>query len=269
MNRKEAERSILEAGVTALSLCDGLTVQDFYEFILKWSEAPRTAKARDALNALNDAVLAFNSVPPEEETSNDTVEPMRGEGCHDQIAEVRAVGDRDGIAESPDEALLRSRKEVADRILKGDADEVVGLLGSGEMTWNAVFGMEDFILFPAYIAGFDPDSVLCIQKKEVLRDPVQFLDEIVTRASCGHRLLRHDDPVSRSCGFADMATQAIFYVSLPRMKERPRKNQNENLNAEHPGYAIYQGLTPSTYTVRIPRNYESVPVEWDGKHGLK
>jgi hypothetical protein len=132
---------------------------------------------------------------------------------------------------------------VIERLRRGEGDAVLNLVRSGDLTWEAVFGMDDFLLMSVYRPGFDPHSPFQFRNHVELR-VVPFLDEVYRRVRDGHEVLRHDDAAARRAGFADVTDRYIATTSLYDLKARP----------EHPGWGAYTSLPSSRYSVRLPSN---------------
>lgn len=181
--------------------------------------------------------------------------PLDEEAAHEVAARVLDLVRKPDP--SPPEADERAafRAEVARRVLAGEADPVLDLLRDESLTWDAVFGMEDYLLMEVYLPWFDPDSVLQFPRKPEVVGILEFLDQVNERVRNGHRVLRHDDPKQRRLGFADVTAREIVYAHLVRVKEAGLVG--------HPGFLAYDGLPSSRRTVRIPRNLASDPDGWE------
>lgn len=154
----------------------------------------------------------------------------------------------------PDERTV-FRAEVARRIVAGEADQVLDLLRDGSLTWDAVFGMEDYLLMEVYLPWFDPDSRLQFPEEPEEVGTLAFFDQVNARVRDGHHVLRHDDPRSRRLGFADVTASEVVYTGFFRM--------SGSEFGDLPGYRAYCKLPSSRRTVRIPRNLASDPDGWE------
>lgn len=135
------------------------------------------------------------------------------------------------------------RADVARRILLGDADPVLDLLHTGDLTWDAVFGMDGYILMQTCIPGLD----LSYFSMEMV-SALEFFDQAIVRLHRGHQMLRHDHPRNRWLGFVDVTAREIAYTGLATLKE-------SNLR-DHPGWALYMSFPSSQRNARIPDTFK-------------
>lgn len=135
---------------------------------------------------------------------------------------------------------------VVARILAGEADQVLDLIRKGDLSWDAVFGMEDYILMQVYLPWFDPDSPYQFSGEPKVVPALEFFDQVNERVRNGHHVLQHDDPRERRLGFADVTAREIVYTRLARLKG----SEYGDLR----GYEVYRTLPSSRMTVRLPRN---------------